>query len=131
MKQKIEVMLGKYKNVRLFDEIYQLSSYLSSFDYLFMPSNFEGLALMPIEASFNKLPCIINSCPGLEETLPPDWPLKVKDNTVENYLKIFRDKIFEVDREKLIQEAYEYVEKRFSLEKMQSEYEAIYRKKIN
>ena len=47
---------------------------------MFMPSNFEGLALTAIEACMSKTPVIINSCKGLEEIFPSDWPLKVKNN---------------------------------------------------
>ena len=64
--------LSNLKNVRLYPKIFQLSSYLNSFDYLFMPSLHEGLALMPIEASFAKVPTIINRCPGLKDTLPEE-----------------------------------------------------------
>lgn len=59
-------------NVVLKEKVYGLSHYLASFDYLFLPSNFEGLALMPIEASFAQTPCIINNCLGLKDTLPED-----------------------------------------------------------
>lgn len=117
-----------YDNVLLYDKIFGLPSYLSSFDYLFMPSNFEGLGLLSIEASFSKTPTIINKCPGLIETLPTDWILSVENNSIEDYLNIFRT-IDTFDRKSLGEKAYEYVSAHFSIEKMQSEYESLYLQK--
>lgn len=70
LKKMLISSLTDCKNFTYYEKIYNLASYLSSFDFLFMPSNFEGLALMPIEAGFAKLPCIVNDCPGLGETMP-------------------------------------------------------------
>lgn len=117
-------------NVHYYEKIFGLSSYLSSFDYLFMPSNFEGLALMPIEASLAKIPTIINSCPGLEDTLPKDWPLKVNGNNVEEYIEIFTH-IADFDKRTLGMKAYEYAMAHFSIEEMQRKYENRYEKLIN
>ena len=117
--------LHELKNVRLYDKIYGLSSYLASFDYLFMPSNFEGLALMSLEASMSRLPAIINRCEGLEETLPPDWTLAVDDNDVAEYLRLFND-LPSCDRKELADNAYLYVCDRFSVKTMQRRYEAEY-----
>lgn len=122
--------LEAQKNVRIYDKIYGLASYLSSFDYLFMPSNFEGLALTSIEASFAKLPTIINSCPGLKDTLPSDWELSVNNNGTEDFLNIFRN-IETYDREALGNKAFAFVQYLFSIERMQKMYEMVYRKKDN
>ena len=114
------------ENVHYKEKIYGLSSYLSSFDYLFMPSNFEGLGLMSVEASFAKVPSIINNCSGLWETLPEDWPLKVSNNSVEEYLKIFLS-LEKLDQKSLGMKAYNYVKEMFSIEEMQKRYETLYR----
>ena len=122
---KIKEMMAVTANVRYYEKIYNISSYVSSFDYLLMPSNFEGLGLMSIEASFAKVPVIINSCPGLNETLPVDWPLKVQNNSVEQYLEILGH-LYNYDRQSLGMEAYQYVKSTFSVEKMQRGYEEFY-----
>ena len=85
----IHSRLDGQKNVSINPPLFSLSSYLSSFDYMFMPSEFEGLSIVAIEASMSGLPNIINDCPGLGETLPEDWPLKVANNNVDAYLNIF------------------------------------------
>ena len=72
-----------------------------------------------------KVPVIINSCPGLNETLPADWPLKVQNNSVEQYLEIL-GQLNRYDHEALGMKAYKYVKKNFSIEKMQKDYENFY-----
>ena len=99
--ERLRMKLGDYANVSLYDKIYGLSAYLNSFDYLFMPSNHEGLALMPIEASLAHTPPIINRCPGLEETLPVDWPLAVDNNSVEGFIGIFKNVLENIDYDTL------------------------------
>ncbi len=54
-----------------------------------MPSLFEGLPLTAIESSLSGTPVIINAAPGLEETLPSDWPLKAERNNVDSFCHIF------------------------------------------
>ena len=122
---KIKEVMVETDHVRYNEKIYHLSSYVGSFDYLLMPSNFEGLGLMSIEASFAKVPVIINSCPGLNETLPADWPLKVQNNSVEQYLEIL-GQLDRYDYEALGMKAYNYVKETFAIEKMQKYYEALY-----
>ena len=67
----------------------------------------------------------------LEETLPEDWQLKVKNNSVEEYLTIFNSLIPIIDRESLALEAYIYVNDYFKIDKMQAEYNLIYKKICN
>ena len=122
---KIKEMMAETDNARYYEKIYHLSSYVGSFDYLLMPSNFEGLGLMSIEASLAKVPVIINSCPGLNETLPADWLLKVQNNNVEQYLEIL-SQLNRYDHEALGMKAYKYVKENFSIDKMQKDYEDFY-----
>ena len=124
---KIKEIVERTENVRYYKTIYNLSSFIGSFDYLLMPSNFEGLGLMSIEASFAKVPTIINLCSGLNETLPADWPLKLQNNSVEQYLVIL-SQLDSLDRKTLGMKAYRYVKETFSIDKMQRNYERFYQK---
>ncbi len=126
LKEKLISGLSACKNFSYYEKIYNLASYLASFDYLFMPSNFEGLALMPIEAGLAKLPCIVNDCPGLGETMPSDWPLMVKDNNVDHFIEIFNN-IEKFDTESLKKKIYNNANKKFSIHTMQQEYIKIYK----
>lgn len=108
-------------NVRFYGNIYNLASYLGSFDYLFMPSWYEGLSMLSIESSFAKLPIIINSCKGLVDTVPATWPLKVKDNDIDTYLQIFEN-LNSYNRELLSNQAYQFVSDNFGIKQMQKKY---------
>lgn len=130
MKEKLLKAVKNSDNAILYSKIYGLSSYLNSFDYLFMPSNFEGLGLMSIEASLAKTPSIINNCIALNETLPQDWPLKVINNNINGYIKIFKEDIFKLDYNILQENAYKYAREKFSLETMQNKYEKLYSNKV-
>lgn len=127
--EKIKTTIGTFSNVSLYDKIYGLSQYLGSFDYLFMPSNHEGLALMPIEASLAHTPTVINRCPGLRDTLPEDWPLAVDGNSVDAFIEIFSKDISEEKYKELSGKAYMFAKENFSLKKMQREYEQLYQNK--
>ena len=123
----IHSRLDGQKNVSVNPPLFSLSSYLSSFDYMFMPSEFEGLSIVAIEASMSGLPNIINDCPGLGETLPEDWPLKVENNNVDAYLNIFNVTLPSISREVLGAKAMAYAEDNFSLVSMQRNYDKVYK----
>lgn len=124
--EKVRTALGSLPNVSLYDKVYGLAQYMGSFDYLFMPSMFEGLVLTCIEASLAGTPAVVNWCAGIDETLPEDWPLRVKDNDVNAFLRIFREVLPGVDYAELAGKSREYVAQRFSIQQMQREYEKIY-----
>ena len=130
MRDEVEGRLGGLPNVSIRPPLFSLSSYLSSFDFMFMPSEFEGLSIVAIEASMSCLPNIINSCPGLEETLPYDWPLKVTGNDKAAYLNLFREFIPNCRREQLGNMARDFARSNFSIEKMQQGYEKRYLAKL-
>lgn len=113
-------------NAELVPPIYSLASYMSSFDYLFMPSEFEGLSMLSMEASMNRLPVIANCAPGLRDTLPDDWPLMVEGNSVEAYERLFCDFLSTCNRKQLADKAQAFAMQHFSVRHMQEEYEAVY-----
>ena len=126
MKEKLHAELKGLSSVSLYEKVYGLNQYIGSFDYLFMPSNHEGLALMPIEASLAHTPSIINSCPGLKDTLPEDWPLKVEKNCIDDFIKIILALENTCNYQTYSNLAYSYAKENFSIHKMQLEYENIY-----
>lgn len=121
-----EQSIGNNVNVSLYRPVHGLSAYLSSFDYLFMPSEFEGLSIMAIEAGMESLPVIANDCPGLRDTLPPDWPLKVSDNSIGEYEKLFADVIPHTDARQAGANLHAFAAERFGLKQMQLRYIAVY-----
>lgn len=117
---------GKPLNAQLVPPIFGLAGYMQSFDYLFMPSEFEGLSMLSMEASLNRLPVIANACPGLADTLPADWALLAHDNSLNDYRRIF-DLLPTADHDALAQQAYAFAKDRFSVRTMQERYEARYK----
>ena len=117
---------GKPLNAQLVPPIFGLAGYMQSFDYLFMPSEFEGLSMLSMEASLNRLPVIANACPGLADTLPADWALLAHNNSLNDYRHIF-DLLPTADHDALTQRAYDFAKDRFSMRTMQERYEARYK----
>ena len=117
---------GKPLNAQLVPPIFGLAGYMQSFDYLFMPSEFEGLSMLSMEASLNRLPVIANACPGLADTLPSDWSLLAHGNNIDDYRRIF-NLLPTADRDALTQQAYAFAKERFSVRTMQERYEAWYK----
>ena len=118
---------GKPLNAQLVPPIFGLAGYMQSFDYLFMPSEFEGLSMLSMEASLNRLPVIANACPGLADTLPADWALLAHNNSLNDYRHIFNELLPTADHDALTQRAYAFAKDRFSVRTMQERYEARYK----
>lgn len=126
LRPDVERELGSLPTVTLHAPVHGLAAYLSSFDYMLMPSVFEGLSIMSIEASLAGLPVIANSCPGLRDTLPPDWPLAVHDNSIDGYMAIFKNLEKRANDSALSVEVKAFARKMFGVRRMQEEYEKIY-----
>jgi len=103
-----------------------MAAFLAAFDFLLMPSRFEGLSILSLEASFNGLPVIMNACPGLRDTLPEDWPLRVENNDLAAYEHLFSDVLPVINRAELQEKAHHFVEENFSMAVMRRRYEALY-----
>lgn len=126
LKPLVEQRLSPLPNVSVGPPVFGLSSFLASFDYVLMPSEFEGLSILSVEASMAGAPMIINNCPGLRDTLPEDWPLKVGNNDVDAYLRLFKTVIPSADRDRLGARARRFALARFSMRAMQLHYERRY-----
>lgn len=125
LEKDLKNKLAYADNVRFYKNVYNLASYLNSFDYLFMPSVHEGLSMLSIEASFAKLPVIINSCEGLVDTVPQSWPLKVDNNNIKQYINIFNH--LNKDLKQTYSDlSYDYVKNRFGVCLMQQRYLSLY-----
>jgi len=114
-------------NVIVYDSVPNMSERLYAFDFLIMPSRFEGLVLISIEASYSKVPVIAAIAPGLSETLPKDWPLLFHlENEIE-LVTIFQNiKNRKYDMESLKNQAYFYVSTKFSHSTMIEAYSKLY-----
>ena len=127
MEPKVITAFKGLTNVTVYQKVFGLAQYIGSFDYLFMPSNHEGLALMPIEASLAYTPTIINNCLGLKDTLPEDWPLSVNNNSIPDFIELISKKLNKQNYGELAKNAHRFAIERFSLNMMQKKYEELYR----
>ena len=127
MKEKLYTACIGLKNVTLLDKYYGLNRCLSSFDYLFMPSNYEGFGLIAVEAMMAHTLPIINFCAGLDEIVPEGWSLAVRNNSVADFRRIFNNLPSCEDYKNLTQKVYYFSLSHFSMAKMQSEYENLYK----
>lgn len=132
LREEIETSLGSQENVSINPPLFGLSTYLSSFDYMIMPSEFEGLSIVAMEAAMAGLPNIISDIAGLRETLPAEWPLKVPGSKT-SFLQILMVEIPHSSVEeckkyskRLGVLARAYARHHFSVEKMQQDYELVY-----
>lgn len=122
----VEQHLSAQTNVTLLPPIHGLSAYLSSFDYLLMPSEFEGLSIMSLEASMEGLPVIGSGCPGLGDTLPDGWALNVPGNAADDYVRLLQDVIPTADKAHLAHQARSFAIEHFGVRRMQTAYENFY-----
>lgn len=130
-KKQLQQIVQEYNNVFLYDPIPNVSTMFHAFDYLLMPSHFEGLGLISIEASFSGVPVIASYAPGLDETLPEHWPLKFHlDKREELYTILENIQRGTYDKNSLQKVAYDFVNKKFSQNKMIQSYNALYNRII-
>ena len=123
----IENITKELKNVIYYGEVPQMSSKLYPFDFLLMPSRFEGLPLVTIEASLSRLPVIASNIPGLTETLPTNWPLLFDINNQKEGLEIFDGIVNQSFNKKELQNtAFAFAQARFSLQSMLDAYSELY-----
>lgn len=126
LRADVERELGPLQDVTLGPPVSGLAAYLSSFDYLLMPSEFEGLSIMSIEASLAGLPVIANRAPGLVDTLPDDWPLMVSGNDLGQYVALFSRLKRRNPGDELGLKAAAFARSKFGIRRMQQAYEAFY-----
>ena len=126
-RQQVEQATKKYAHVYYYQTVNNLPHKLYPFDYLLMPSRFEGFGLLSVEASLAGVPVAACRVPGLDETLPPDWPLWAKQPTVESLFQVLQllsnTKLL---RKELSGKSTAWVKDHFLLSKMGKEYFILY-----
>ena len=86
---------------------------------LVIPSRYEGLPVVMLEAMLCKLPIAATNVDGMAEILPREWLFDLNDeNEVWNTLM----RISRSDNEKLLIANYEMVKNRFSIENFQKSF---------
>jgi glycosyltransferase involved in cell wall biosynthesis len=96
-------------------------------DMLVMPSRFEGLGLVAIEATLAGLPVVSTDAPGLQEALPADYPWRTKPGDAMSLATSMTFACNETSRWKdTVLAAQSFAQKRFSPSAMGASYLALY-----
>lgn len=126
-KQQVLDLCKQSPNITFYPPISNIANKLHVFDFIIMPSRFEGLVLLSIEASLAGVPVIAANAKGLNETLPKNWPLLFdlsSQDELDKLLHSIANNHF--NRENLTKEAFQFVHEKFSLNKMIKSYAKIY-----
>lgn len=128
----LEAVAADSAHVYLHPPIVGVADYLHAFDCMIMPSRFEGLGLVAIEAALAKIPMIATDAPGLRETLPDDWPLKF-DLEDESQLIGHFQRILDgtYDLKALGVRFFEHASKKFSSKGMIDAYTKLYTETVS
>lgn len=117
-----------YKNIHVHLPINNMSKKIHEFDFLIMPSRFEGLVLISMEASLSKVPVIASRADGLVETLPKNWALNFELMDSKCLMDIIEKIIFnDFDLEELKKEAFTFVSENYSYSNMLESYSILYK----
>ena len=104
-----------------------LRSRLDAFDAILMPSRFEGMPLLAVEALSTGVPLLATDAPGLSEVLPDGYPGRCRPGDAAAYAAVIGDFLDDRPawREAAIRARPE-TRSRFSLETMLDSYEHLY-----
>ncbi|WP_430936991.1 glycosyltransferase family 4 protein [Saccharicrinis sp. 156] len=126
-KSQVEQLANLESNIKLYPPIIGIANKIHAFDYVLMPSRFEGLVLMSIEASLAKIPVIASKVDGLKDTLPNDWPLFFTSEDENSLLELLYDiKGKRIEREELKEKAFSFASAKFSVTQMALAYADVY-----
>lgn len=119
--------VGGIGSVAVTDPIPTLSEKLTDFDMVIMPSRFEGLALLAIEAGLAGVALVLTDAPGLIETVPPDHPWVAPAGDAVAFASVVTEAIRRRERWPGIDAAaLDNAMRRFELSVMQQAYRAFY-----
>lgn len=113
--------------VRFHGEVPNVSRLLPAFDAALLPSRFEGLSLVALEAMIAGTPVIATSAPGLRDALPANWPFTAEPDNATDFaskMQDFLDGRFDVKA--MSRQLIEHAQKKFSHGRMVKEYEKAY-----
>lgn len=114
-------------SIELHPPVPDLSSLMPQFDLMIMPSRYEGLALMPIEATLLGLPVIATDAAGLRENFPPGYPLLARAGDADNFARLLQKALDDPAwLAPAAQQAQDFSRKHFDLDAMCRSYFRLY-----
>ncbi len=124
-----EEISGTPENVYFLGNIPNAAMYCSKADLFVLPSNYEGLPIVIIEAMGAGLPIVASNVGGVSELVRDD----INGYALENNVELFAEKINYILEnpevcEKMSRASKERYDKYFTVDKMVQEYKAVYNK---
>lgn len=124
---EIVKLSDKFQNIHYIPSIISFRNFVNSFDFLIVPSRFEGFGLVSAEASFAGVNVIISNNETLKETLPNNWPLVFDLNCEDSLLNLLNSILAKKhDFNALRKRALDFVESNFTLKHMTNGYRNLY-----
>jgi glycosyltransferase involved in cell wall biosynthesis len=109
-----------------------LSGRMASFDLLLMPSRYEGLSLLAIEAALLGLPVIATDGPGFREGFPPDYPWLARAGDPDSFAGVLQQALDDPAAwPGVARQAREFAEKHFDASAMCEAYGELYRQVLS
>jgi glycosyltransferase involved in cell wall biosynthesis len=104
-----------------------LALVLPEFDLVVMPSRFEGLGMVAIEATLCGLPVVATDASGLRETLPPEYPWRAAPGDAASLASVLTVALALRSRwAETVESAQRFTAARFSASAMNSAYRQLY-----
>lgn len=114
-------------SVQMRGPVAELGEVFADFDLLVMPSRFEGLGLVAIEATLCGLPVVTTDAPGLREALPDDYPWRATPGVPTSLAESLSAALTDTARwNETVRAAQIFAHERFSPAAMAAGYRRIY-----
>ncbi|ACB73580.1 glycosyl transferase group 1 [Opitutus terrae PB90-1] len=100
-------------------------------DIAIVPSRFEGLGLVAIEAALAGVPLVVTDAPGLREAVPPEHPWRASPGDPGGFATALSDALAHPERwPAAVRAAQRFAAERFSMAAMRDSYRALYRQSL-
>jgi glycosyltransferase involved in cell wall biosynthesis len=104
-----------------------LSAQMPQFDLMIMPSRYEGLALIAIEAALLGLPVIATDGPGIREGFPPDYPWLARAGDAASFASLLQAALdAPASWASVVTQARDFAQAHFNLTAMCNAYVSLY-----
>lgn len=77
-------------SVRVAAPLVGLAATMPEFDFVLMPSRFEGQSLVAVEAMLQSVPLLATDAPGLREQLPADYPWRARAGNADDFARVLQ-----------------------------------------
>ena len=114
--------------IRVLPPVAGLRERMGEFDLVLMPSRFEGLGLVAVEATLAGLPVVATDAPGLREALPSDYPWRAQPGDAIGFARGLQRALDErASWPAITRSAGEFARQRFDVATMLAAYARLYR----